>query len=171
MRYRKLGNTDLEVSILGFGASSMGDVFGRRDPADGRRAVDMALDRGITYFDVAPLYGYTLSEQRLGEALRGKRDRVVLSTKCGRDKFDTVDYSAERVTKSIDESLRRLQTDHVDIYQIHDVEFATRDQIIHESSPRLAESKRAARPVTSASRGSPFGTCGRSRSRSRSIRS
>ncbi len=135
MRYRKLGNTDLEVSILGFGASSMGDVFGKRDPADGKRAVDLALDNGVNYFDVAPLYGFTLSEQRLGEALKGKRDRVVLSTKCGRDTFDKFDYSAKRVTESIDESLRRLQTDHVDIYQIHDVEFADRNQIINETLP------------------------------------
>jgi L-galactose dehydrogenase len=135
MRYRQLGNTDLEVSILGFGASSMGDVFGKRDPADGKRAVEIAIERGINYFDVAPLYGYTLSEQRLGEALKGKRDQVVLSTKCGRDKFEAFDYSAKRVTESIDESLRRLQTDHVDIYQLHDVEFADRNQIINESLP------------------------------------
>ncbi len=135
MRYRKLGNTDLEVSILGFGASSMGDVFGKRDPADGKRAVAMALDHGVNYFDVAPLYGYTLSEQRLGAALKGKRDQVVLSTKCGRDKFEEFDYSAKRISESIDESLQRLQTDHVDIYQIHDVEFADRDQIINESLP------------------------------------
>jgi len=139
MRYRKLGNTGLEVSILGFGASSMGDVFGKRDPAEGKLAVALAIDNGVNYFDVAPLYGFTLSEQRLGEALKdflpGRRDQFVISTKCGRDKFDTFDYSAKRVTESIDESLARLGTDYVDVYQIHDVEFADREQIINETLP------------------------------------
>ncbi len=135
MRYHQLGKTGLELSILGFGASSMGGVFGKRDPEEGKRAVAMAMDNGVNYFDVAPLYGFTLSETRLGEALKGKREKVILSTKCGRDRFDAVDYSAKRISESIDESLTRLKTDYVDIYQIHDIEFADREQIINETLP------------------------------------
>jgi L-galactose dehydrogenase len=140
MKYRPLGKTGLNVSILGFGASSMGDVFGKRDPEVGKQAVAAAIAGGVNYFDVAPLYGLTLSEQRLGDALKGRpRDSYVLSTKCGRDNFDSFDYSAKRVRASIDESLKRLGTDYVDVYQIHDIEFGDRQQIIQETLPAARE--------------------------------
>ncbi|RME76625.1 MAG: hypothetical protein D6784_05415, partial [Chloroflexi bacterium] len=74
MIYRTLGNTGLQVSIVGFGASPLGQEFGQIDPAEGRRAVHYAIDHGINYFDVAPYYGRTLAETRLGEALEGRRD-------------------------------------------------------------------------------------------------
>jgi len=125
----------MEVSNVAFGASPLGDVFGVTDEAEGRRAVHMAIDVGINYFDVAPLYGLTLAETRLGKALKGKRDRVYLATKCCRDNFQFSDFSARRVQGSIDESLARLQTDHVDVLQIHDVEFGDARQIIEETLP------------------------------------
>ncbi len=62
--YRRLGHTDLEVSVLGFGASPLGDVFGTIDPAEGRCAVHFALESGINFFDVSPYYGLTLAENR-----------------------------------------------------------------------------------------------------------
>jgi L-galactose dehydrogenase len=135
MIYRQLGRTGMKVSIVAFGVSPLGDVFGTTDEAEGQRAVHTAIDLGINYFDVAPLYGLTLAETRLGKALKGKRDRVFLATKCGRDNFQFSDFSAKRVTASIDESLKRLQTDHVDVLQLHDVEFGEARQIIEETLP------------------------------------
>lgn len=139
MRYRRLGKTDMDVSILAFGVSPIGNVFGETDEAEAVRAVHYAIDHGINYFDVAPLYGFTLAEERLGRALKGKRDQVFVATKCCRDTFTECDFSGRRVKASIDESLRRLQTDHVDVLQIHDVEFGTREQVIHETIPAARE--------------------------------
>ena len=84
MRFRPLGRTGLEVSILGFGASPLGEEFGRIDASEGERAVHAAIDAGVNFFDTSPYYGRTLSETRLGQALKGRRDKVVLATKCGR---------------------------------------------------------------------------------------
>ncbi len=135
MQHRKLGNTDLQVSVLGFGASPLGEEFGAIDAAEGERAVHHAIGCGINFFDTAPFYGRTLSEDRLGHALGGRRDKVILATKCCRYDLEEFDFSAKRVESSIDESLRRLRTDYVDLYQIHDIEFGDRRQIIEETIP------------------------------------
>ena len=137
MEYRKLGQTDLNLSVVGFGTSTLGDVFGNIDPNEAIRAVHQAVDSGINFFDSSPYYGITLAETRLGEALAGRRDRVIVATKCGRYGFSEFDFSAKRVIASMDESLRRLQTDHVDLFQAHDVEFGDVQQIIHETLPAL----------------------------------
>jgi L-galactose dehydrogenase len=137
MKYRLLGKTDLRLSVAGFGASPFGDVFGTTDPAEGLRAVHYAVERGINFFDVSPYYGATLAEVRLGHALKGCRERVVLATKCGRYGTDTFDFSEERITHGLEDSLRRLQTDHVDLLQAHDVEFADVDQIVEETIPAM----------------------------------
>ena len=76
MEYRRLGQTDLDLSLVGFGSATLGGVFGNIDPADGIRAVHLAVDSGINFFDSSPYYGITLSETRLGEALAGRRERV-----------------------------------------------------------------------------------------------
>ena len=141
MEYRKLGRTDLQVSILGFGTAPLGNVYGTTEPAEGKRAVHSAIESGINFFDSSPYYGLTLSEERLGEALVGWRDKVVLATKCGRYGLDSFDFSAARVTASIDESLRRLRTDHIDLFQAHDVEFGDVDQVIHETVPAMRKLK------------------------------
>jgi aryl-alcohol dehydrogenase-like predicted oxidoreductase len=86
MEYRTFGGTGLKVSVLGFGASPLGDVFEKSDPTELKRAAHFACDQGINLFDVSPYYGLTLAEQRLGEALVGKRRQVVLSTKCDMDR-------------------------------------------------------------------------------------
>jgi len=143
MRYRRLGRTDLEPSILGFGASPLGEEFGAIDPAEGERAVHAAIDRGVNFFDTAPYYGRTLSETRLGQALAGKRDRVILATKCCRDDLDRFDFSARRVTESLEESLRRLRTDRVDLLQIHDIEFGDRRQVLEEALPAARRAQEA----------------------------
>ena len=107
MEYRKLGRTDLQVSLLGFGTATLGNVYGVTDPSNSERAVHLAIEHGINFFDSSPYYGLTLSEERLGQALRGWRDKVVLATKCGRYGMDAFDFSAARITASVDESLQR----------------------------------------------------------------
>ncbi|MHC4666344.1 MAG: aldo/keto reductase [Planctomycetota bacterium] len=135
MEYRTLGKTGMEISIIGYGASPLGNVFGETDEAEGIRAVHYAIDHGINYFDVAPMYGVTLAETRLGEALKGNREKIFLATKCCRYDIDKFDFSTRRVLESIDESLKRLQTDYVDVYQIHDIEFSDKEQVINEAIP------------------------------------
>ncbi|HEX9116238.1 MAG TPA: aldo/keto reductase [Anaerolineae bacterium] len=140
MLYRTLGRTGLEVSVLGYGASPLGNEFSTIDPAEGRRAVRQAIDLGINYFDVSPYYGRTLAETRLGEALEGRRTEVILATKAGRygvNLPDGFDFSAERITRSVEESLRRLRTDYFDVFQVHDIEFGDRNQIIEETLPAM----------------------------------
>jgi L-galactose dehydrogenase len=137
MRYRMLGQTDLEVSVLGFGASPLGNVFSVVDPVEGTRAVHRAIDSGINFFDVSPYYGLTLAEQRLGTALAGRRQGVILATKCGRYGADDFDFSSRTIVDGVDASLRRLKTDYVDLLQVHDVEFGNVDQIVTETLPAL----------------------------------
>jgi L-galactose dehydrogenase len=137
MQYRTLGRTSLNVSVLGFGASPLGDVFGITDPKDGERAVQLAVDSGINFFDVSPYYGLTLAEERLGCALRGRRQKIILATKCGRYGVEEFDFSARRVREGVEESLCRLKTDYVDLLQAHDVEFGDVDQIIGETVPEM----------------------------------
>jgi L-galactose dehydrogenase len=137
MEHRQIGNTSLRVSIASFGASPLGNVFRQTDPAEGVDAVHFAIDQGINFFDVSPYYGSTLAETRLGEALEGYRDKVVLATKCGRYGDTEFDFSANRITKSVDESLKRLRTDYVDLLQAHDVEFGDVQQIIQETIPAM----------------------------------
>ncbi len=137
MPKRRLGRTSLSVSLLSFGASPLGNAFRVADPEECKRAIHMAIDHGINFFDVSPYYGLTLAEERLGEALVGHRDKVLLATKCGRYGVDDFDFSAKRVNASIDESLSRLRTDYVDLLQAHDVEFGNVQQIIEETIPAM----------------------------------
>jgi L-galactose dehydrogenase len=137
MQYRRLGKTALNISVMGFGASPLGGVFGPSDAEEGTRAVHLAIDEGVNFFDVSPYYGLTLAEERLGQALMGRRNEVLLSTKCGRYGLDQFDFSAKRIRLSVEESLRRLRTDHVDLLQAHDVEFGDVEQIISETIPTM----------------------------------
>src|ERR1019366_8526685 len=137
MEYRQLGATDLRISILGFGASPLGDVFRTTTPEERMDAVHLAVDRGINFFDVSPYYGLTLAETRLGEALEGRREKVVLTTKCGRYGADEFDFSAARITAGLEDSLKRLRTDYVDLLQAHDVEFGDVQQVVEETVPAM----------------------------------
>ena len=140
MEYRKLGNTGLEVSVLGFGASSLGGVFHPVDPDDSVKTVSAALDGGINFFDVSPAYGETLAETNLGKALKGiARDRYYLATKVGSysEARGDYDYSAARTERSLHESLDRLGVGYVDLIQCHDIEFADHRQIVDETLPTL----------------------------------
>jgi L-galactose dehydrogenase len=137
MEYRTLGRTGLRVSKLGFGGSPLGNEFGETDPSEAERAVHCAIDLGINYFDVAPYYGRTLAETRLGAALVGRRDKVVLATKCGRYDVAKFDFSTARIRRSIDESLERLRTDYLDVFLAHDIEFVNEHQIVDEAIPAM----------------------------------
>ena len=140
MEYRALGKTGLKVSALSFGASSLGSVFRPVDEAEGIRAVHVALNLGINLIDVSPYYGLTKAETVLGKALKGiPRDTYYLATKVGRYGDDTFDFSARRVTASVDESLARLNAGHVDIIQCHDIEFGHLDQVVGEALPALRQ--------------------------------
>ncbi len=140
MEYRLLGKTGLRVSVLSYGASPLGSVFRPVDEADGIRTVHAALDLGINFIDVSPYYGLTRAETVLGRALRGvSRDRYLLATKVGRYGAGQFDFSAARVTRSVDESLHRLGVEYVDLIQCHDIEFGSLDQVVEETIPALRE--------------------------------
>jgi L-galactose dehydrogenase len=133
------GKTGLRVSALGFGASSLGGgVFGPVEESQAIRTVHAALDLGINLIDVAPFYGHTRAETVLGKALEGiSRDRYFLGTKVGRYGDAEFDFSAKRVTASVEESLARLGVDYVDFIQSHDNEYAELNQIVNETLPAL----------------------------------
>lgn len=142
---RELGNTGLKLSCVGFGASPLGNVFGTVSEDDAIASVREAFRLGINYFDTSPFYGGTLSEKVLGKTLKAlgvPRDNYIVSTKCGRY-VEGFDFSADRVTRSIDESLERLQLDFVDILLCHDIEFGSLDQVVNETIPALQKLKGA----------------------------
>jgi L-galactose dehydrogenase len=141
MQYRTLPRSTVQVSVIGFGASPLGNEFQVIDPGEGEQAVNYAIDHGINFFDVSPYYGRTLAEQRLGAALSGKRHKVVLSTKCGRYDTSFFDFSTARITDSVEESLKRLRTDYLDILHAHDIEFGDREQIVNETLPAMRKLK------------------------------
>lgn len=116
MKYRGLGTSELEVSLVGLGTNN----FGRRNDLEATRAVvDAALEAGITFIDTADVYGGGDSERFLGEALKGRRDRVVLATKFGSDRQGRGGGSREHILRAGEASLERLQTDWIDLYQYH----------------------------------------------------
>jgi len=141
MEYRQLGKTGLRLSALGFGASSLGGVFHSLREEDGIRAVFAAIDGGINFIDVSPYYGHLKAEMVLGKALRQiPREKYILSTKVGRygrDGVNTWDYSAKRARESVFESMERLGVDHIDLINVHDIEFADLRQVCKETLPAL----------------------------------
>ncbi|MCQ3802939.1 MAG: aldo/keto reductase [bacterium] len=146
MLYRRLSGTDLDLSVVGFGAAPLGEEYGPVDERESTDVVRAALDEGINYFDTSPYYGRTLSESRLGLALSGFRDQAIISTKAGRyDRHypEGFDFSYRRIVRSIDQSLRRLRTDHVDIVFLHDIEFSPASMILDEGLPALVDAREA----------------------------
>jgi len=148
MQYRKLGTTDIEASVIGFGAWAIGGMmWGGSEEKDALRAIDAAIDHGINLIDTAPMYGCGRSEEILGKAIPAKRDKVVLATKCGLRWDDkdwpvgegtlkfyvdqngvTKDASATRIYQylrpksiryEVEQSLKRLRTDYIDLLQTH----------------------------------------------------
>jgi aryl-alcohol dehydrogenase-like predicted oxidoreductase len=122
MEFRPFGRTGLRVSAIGFGCWEIGGTYGHIDYAQFQRAVHAAIEAGITCFDTAEAYGMGVSEEALARALSGRRSDVVIATKFGVG-YDEMpnrrDSSRSRVFASIDKSLQRLRTDHLDIYLVH----------------------------------------------------
>ncbi|TXI09136.1 MAG: aldo/keto reductase [Rhizobium sp.] len=136
---RRLGSTNVSVSIFAFGGGPLGGIYRAISDSEAADMVAAALDTGVSYFDVAPLYGHGLAERRIGDGLRRHRSQVVLSTKVGRLlmpsrgkpasgiyadplEFEPVyDYSHDGVMRSLEDSLQRLGLSSVDIVYIHDV--------------------------------------------------
>ncbi|MEV6040698.1 aldo/keto reductase [Nonomuraea sp. NPDC052116] len=122
MRYRTLGDSGLRVSVVGLGCNNIGS---RIDAARTREVVDAAIEEGVTLFDTAEAYGavHGASEEILGEVLAGRRDQVVLATKFGRpgDQGAASGTLGGRayIRRAVEGSLRRLRTDHIDLYQYH----------------------------------------------------
>ena len=140
METNKIGS--LDVSVVGLGCNN----FGRRVDEDGtRRVVDAALDAGVTFFDTADIYGGTKSETFLGEILTGRRDRVVLATKFGMEvSSDKKGAHPDYIRRAVRDSLTRLRTDHIDLYQLHQPDpgvpigdtLATLDELVREGLVR-----------------------------------
>lgn len=148
MRYTALGKTGMSLSHLGFGASSLGSVFRPTNLNDSIKAVETAIEGGINFIDVSPYYGHYKAETVLGEALKNiPRDKYFLSTKVGRygkDGINTWDYSAQRAKESVYESMDRLHIDHIDLINVHDIEFQAAlpgglQKVVDETLPALVE--------------------------------
>ena len=141
MKYNEIGKTGLKVSNLSFGASSLGGVFHNIREAEGIEAVFTAIEKGMNFIDVSPYYGHYKAETVLGKALKDiPRDKYILSTTVGRygkDGVNTWDYSAQRATESVYESMERLHIDYIDLINVHDIEFADLNQIVNETLPAL----------------------------------
>jgi len=123
MLYRQLGKTGLEVSVLGYGCWAAGKQWDNASDDASIRAIQTAIDHGINFFDVAPVYGYGHAEKVLGKAIGGRRDKIFIATKCGLT-WDAQgrtyrNLTRENILREIDESLRRLGVDYVDLYQVH----------------------------------------------------
>lgn len=148
MQYNEIGKTGMKVSQLSFGASSLGGVFHSVKEADAIQAVFTAVELGMNFIDVSPYYGHYKAETVLGKALQQiPRDKYYLSTKVGRygkDGVNTWDYSAKRVTESVYESMERLHIDHIDLINVHDIEFQAGlpgglQKVAEETLPALCE--------------------------------
>ena len=138
MEKRILGKTGLELPILSFGASSLGAEFRTVQLDEIFESVRVALELGLNFIDTSPFYGRGMSEVLLGIALREvPRDQYTLCSKLGRYDVGHFDFSAKRVAESVDVSLHRLGTDHLDIILCHDIEFVPLQQIIDETLPAL----------------------------------
>jgi aryl-alcohol dehydrogenase-like predicted oxidoreductase len=134
MEYRRLGHSGLRVPVLSFGTATFGggnDFFkawGSTDSAGAARLIDICLDHGVSFFDSADVYSDGLAEQILGEAIKGKRNQLLISTKAtfpigeGPNDFGS---SRQHLVDAVDKALKRLGTDHIDLFQLHGQDFNT----------------------------------------------
>lgn len=134
MDYRSLGRSGLKVPVLSFGAGTFGGTgplfgaWGNTDAAEARRLVDICLDAGLTMFDTADVYSNGASEDVLGEAIKGRRDAALISTKASLPTGDGPNdwgSSRLRLIRAIDASLKRMKTDYIDLFQLHAYDAST----------------------------------------------
>jgi aryl-alcohol dehydrogenase-like predicted oxidoreductase len=129
---RHLGSSDLDISPVGIGTAPIGSTpgwrisWGRQDQGEAVRAIQAAIDLGVNWIDTAPFYGWGRAEEIVGRAIRGRRDRAFVFTKCGTvrtaDGDDRMDLSPPAIRRDVDGSLRRLRVEYVDLLQPHDVD-------------------------------------------------
>lgn len=128
MEYRLLGNCGLKVPVLSFGAATFGGgteffkAWGATDVAEASKMVDICLDAGVNFFDTADIYSLGMAEEILGEAVKNRRDKVLISTKATfamSDEPNNVGSSRHHLIKACEDSLRRLKTDYIDVYFMH----------------------------------------------------
>jgi aryl-alcohol dehydrogenase-like predicted oxidoreductase len=146
MDYRQLGRSGLRVPAIGFGTGTFGGqgplfaAWGRSDAAEARRLVDICLDAGVTLFDTADVYSGGASEEILGQAIRGRRDDVLVSTKTGLPIGDgPQDWgtSRARLVRAVEAALRRLGTDRIDLLQLHAYDASTPTEEVMETLAAL----------------------------------
>lgn len=134
MEYRQLGSSGLRVPALSFGTGTFGgkgplfSAWGKSDAHEARRLIDISLEAGVTLFDTADVYSNGASEEVLGEAIKGGRDAVLISTKTGLPMGDgPLDWGASRarLIRAVEDSLRRLGTDYIDLLQLHAFDAST----------------------------------------------
>lgn len=165
MKYRKLGNSEIEAPVVAFGAWAIGGwMWGGSDETKSIKAIDAAIDNGMIFIDTAPVYGYGVSESVIGKATQDKRDKVIIATKCGL-RWDLEEpkgvhhfYSTEvgvssevtkksvykylnpdSIRKEVELSLTRLKTDYIDLYQTHWQEPTTLIQDTMEELQKLKD--------------------------------
>ena len=142
MKYRRLGKTHIQISELSYGGSPLGGAFGIVDEHKGIQSLRRAIDLGINFIDTSPLYGSTRSEALIGHALKGvSRETFYIGTKVGRFGPTDFDFSVNRVTESVNESLRRLGVDYLDVVLCHDIEFVPVAQVFNDAIPALQKLK------------------------------
>jgi L-galactose dehydrogenase len=138
LQKRRVGKTDMELTHLGFGASSIGAEFGQFDLNASLAAVRTAIEAGVNFIDTAAYYGRGMSEVLLGQILpHYPRESLIVSTKLGRYAPRHFDFSAKRVAESIDVSLERMRLDYLDMVFCHDIEYGDIDQVLEETLPAL----------------------------------
>ena len=144
MRYSTLGTTDLKLSAMSFGASPLGNIYASKvSDVEIKQMVEYAIAKGINYFDVAPYYGLGLAEERLGKALpKQSSSDIIVSTKVGRYGETKFDFSASTIERSINNSLKKLHRDYLDIVFCHDIEFVNSEVIINIALPILDKLKK-----------------------------
>jgi aryl-alcohol dehydrogenase-like predicted oxidoreductase len=133
VEYRLLGNSGLKVSALSFGTATFGGAsffkaFGETQVDEAKKLVDLCIDAGVNLFDTADMYSYGQSEEILGQTLKGKRDKVLVATKMHMkmsDEVNSLGASRHHILRSVENSLKRLQTDYIDLYQLHNIDMLT----------------------------------------------
>lgn len=125
MKKRLLGKTGIEVSEIGFGAWQLGNEkdWGKMSDTDAVHLVEQAIDEGCTFFDTAPNYGAGKSEELIGKSVKGKRKQVIISSKCGHHSNGEQNFEPKQLLLSVENSLRRLQTDYLDCLLLHNPSF------------------------------------------------
>ncbi|HEY7648792.1 MAG TPA: aldo/keto reductase, partial [Methylomirabilota bacterium] len=143
MQYRRLGKSTLEASAIGLGCMPMSGIYGKGDDATSIATVQHAIDQGVNFLDSSDMYGWGQNEELLGKAIRGRRDRALITTKFGQVRNpngpNLVNGRPEYVPQACDASLKRLGVDVIDLYYQHRVDPKVRIEETVGAMGRLVE--------------------------------